>query len=367
MKPCSDKLKVLFILPTLGAGGAERVLITLLNNLDRDHFEPEFLALNGSGPIKEWIDQSIPFHSFGERSIKTSIFKLVAFIKDTRPDVIFTTMVHSNALVLLMKIFFPHIRVIIREAALPSILVTRYGIKGRLCKLVYKLLYGRADLVVSNCSQMIDDFETSIKISTHNHQVLFNPVDTDRLYANMPDLFEVSEKRKGTVHFVSVGRLSYEKGYDRLFKALSRFQPDYDWRLDLIGDGDYRATLEELIIREGLQDHVFLLGYASNPWEVAAASDCLLLPSRWEGMPNVVLEGFACGLPAIATRDAGGISDIAEYTKPQDLVIVDTMDEFVNAMMTVCPRPVISRESSILPSVFLLSNIIKNFEDMLRG
>lgn len=364
MKP-SDKTKVLFILPTLGAGGAERILVTLMNNVDRERFQPEFLALNDDGPIKEWISDDIPFHTFENRTIKSSVFKLISFVRKHKPDVIFTTMVHSNALALLMKVLFPKTRVIVREAALPSVLISRYGFKGRLCILVYKLLYGRADLVVSNCSQMVDDFKNKIKISTRNHQVLFNPVDTSRVFANIPAHLDMIDDRENTLCFVAVGRLSYEKGYDRLFKALINFKPQSNWRLDIIGEGAYRETLERLISEYKLQDHVFLRGYESNPWKIAASADCLLLPSRWEGMPNVVLEGFSCGIPAIATRESGGIMDIKKHTPDAHLKIVDTMDQFIDAMMNAKISPKVKRAESILPNAFLLQNIMSEFENIL--
>ncbi len=366
MKPCKT-LKVLFILPTLGAGGAERILITLMNNLDRTHFTPEFLALNDSGSIKEWIDPDIPFRSFKNRTIKTSVFKLYQLIKKIQPDVIFTTMVHSNALALFMKILFPHIRVVVREAALPSVLISRYGIKGRLCTFVYKLLYHKADLVVSNCSQMVDDFEKVLKIKTDNHRILFNPVDTKKLYAQIPKTFEYSDDRVDTIYFVSVGRLAYEKGYDRLIKALSDAFPNRKWRLDIVGEGEYRKTLESLIKDAGLEKNIFLRGYHSNPWVIAAQADSLLLPSRWEGMPNVVLEGFACGIPAIAMREAGGIIDIQAHTDKKYLTVVDTIDDFVRVMHDVKISPKRKKSVSFLPYEFSLSHIMQKFESMLKA
>lgn len=366
MKPY-NKTKVLFILPTLQAGGAERILITLMNNINRDRFEPEFLALNDEGPIREWVAEDITFHSFGRRTIKTSILKLIALVRETKPDVIFTTMVHSNALALLMKIFFPHIRVIVREAALPSVLLKEYGIKGRLCLLVYKLLYPKADLVLSNCSQVIDQFKNNIKISTRNHSILFNPVDTSRIFPKIPKKFDNFEGRDKTLYFVSVGRLSYEKGYDRLLKKISdHFKTDKNWRLDIIGEGSYRPRLEKIIRKFDLERNVFLRGYYSQPWQIAAQADCLLLPSRWEGMPNVVLEGQSCGIPAIAIREAGGIVDIAKYTDPDDLKIVDTIEEFVAAMQGVAITPKSSKAESILRDEFSLAHIMQQFESILK-
>jgi glycosyltransferase involved in cell wall biosynthesis len=365
--PIANTTKVLFMLPTLQPGGAERILITLMNNIDRDRFSPELVALNEDGPIKDWIADDVPFHRFGHRTIKGSVLKMIALVKKVKPDVIFTTMVHSNGLALLMKVLFPHIRVIVREAALPSVLLSEYGLRGRLCVLIYKLLYSKADLVISNCSQMIDQFRDEIKISTDNHSLLFNPVDTDRVYAAIPAKLETFQDRKKTQYFVSVGRLSYEKGYDRLIHKLAHeFKDNPNWRYDLIGEGAYRTRLEKLIRKLGLERHVILRGYYSQPWKIAAQADCLLLPSRWEGMPNVVLEGFSCGIPAIAMREAGGIVDIAKYTQPDQLQIFDTIDDCVTAMKVVPIKPKKSRDASILPDEFLLSHIMKQFESILK-
>ncbi len=353
------------MLPALCAGGAERILITLMNNLDRERFEPLFLTLNDKGPVKEWIDPQIPFYSFKNRTIKSSVFKLIAFIREHKPDVIFTTMVHCNGLALLMKIFFPHIRVIVREAALPSVIIKEYGLKGRLCYLIYKFLYPKADIVISNCSQVIAEFENKIKIPIRNHQILFNPVDTQRIYQTLPDTLESFEGRETTAYFVCVGRLSYEKGYDRLIEALATTPPEEPWRLDFIGEGDFRSTLEALIDQHNLNDHVFLRGYHSNPWQIATQADCLLLPSRWEGMPNVVLEGFACGVPAIAMREAGGIVDIGKHAKSEYLCIVDTMDDFLKSMGKIAIKPKAQKAESLLPSCFLLPHIIQQLDLLL--
>lgn len=363
----SNKIKVLFFLPNLNAGGAERILVTLMNNIDNEAFAPIFLTLNDSGPITSWINNDIPFHSFKNRTVTTSIVKMFFFIKKHRPDVIFTTMAHSNALALIMKIIFPQIRVIIREAALPSALIYNYGIKGRACIFIYKLLYGFADRVISNCSQMIEDFQKIVKIKTNNHSILFNPVDTERIFNSLPQVFENIDNHEKTLFFAAIGRLSFEKGYDRLFKALKNFTPPFNWRLDIVGEGNYRPTLEKLILDYSLHEHVFLHGYKTNPWAICASADCLLLPSRWEGMPNVVLEGFAFGVPTIAMTEAGGIQDIKKYISEKHLKIVDTIEDFVEEMNFVSINPKSSKKPSLLPSTFHLKTIIHQFEAILRG
>lgn len=363
----NQKIKVLFFLPSFWPGGAERMLITFMNNIDRNKFSPEFIVLDEDGTTREWIYEDVPIYSFGHRRIKGSIFKLISFIRHHKPDVIFTTMVHCNALALLMKVFFPKIRVVVREASLPSVIVRKYGIKGFISRFVYKFMYPFADVVIDNCSQVLDQFADDIKTPIDNHVILYNPVDVERIYAQIPEKFEPFAGRETTLCFVSVGRLCYEKGYDRLIRALVGFDPGCNWRLDIVGEGKYRADLEVLIAECGLQDRVILRGYYSNPWEIAAQADCLLLPSRWEGMPNVVLEGFACGVPAIAMKEAGGINDIAKYTSEEQLRVVDTIEAFVEGMKDIQVSSVVNMRHSILPKQFLLGAVMGEFEALLRG
>ena len=84
-------------------------------------------------------------------------------------------------------------------------------------------------------------------------------------------------------------------------------------------------------------------------------------------MPNVVLEGFSCGLPAIAMREAGGIMDIKNYCNDEQLKIVDTIEDFVQEMAKVKPSPKNAKAKSILPDEFLLPHIMKEFEEILTG
>ncbi len=357
----SKKTKVLFLLPSLCAGGAERILITLMNNLDRERFEPEFVVVKNEGPFRDWIDDEIPFYSLDCSSIKSSVFKMLKLVKEVQPDVIFTTMVHSNALAILMKIFFPRVKVFVREAALPSSILNGYGLRGRACWFVYKGLYPLANKVISNCSQMIDEFKGLVKISTKNHEILFNPVDQARVKFKTRTPSNPSDP----IRFLCVGRLSYEKGYDRLIEHMVvDFKPDFDWTLEIIGEGPFRADLEALIAKYDLSNKVILKGYDDKPWMSASYADCLLLPSRWEGMPNVVLEALCSAVPSIAIVDAGGVSDIGKYTRDGDLVITQDMNEFIQQMQKTKHN---QNTHSLLPDAFSLPRVMKQFEDMLTA
>lgn len=360
----TDKQKILFVLPTLGSGGAERVLITVLNNIDLAYFEPQFLALNEDGHARSWIGQDVPFHSFGHKSVRRSFFPLISFIREHKPDILFTTMVHTNALACAMKIFFPKMKVVIRESSIPSALLNKYGIKGKICHFVYRFLYPRADVVISPAQLIVDEFNNDLKIGGINHKVIYNPVDTARIYPFVPQNFKESEEN--TVRFVCLGRLAREKGLDFLIEALSTAKFNFDWRLDLVGDGDQRLKLESLIVTKGLQNNIKIRGYDAQPWNIAAQADCLLLPSLWEGMPNVALEALACGVPVIGLKSAGAITEIAAAA-PQHVKVVLSVREMIDVMRDVKPQHKKSLAPSLLPEVFTLAHIVHAYQHCFRA
>jgi glycosyltransferase involved in cell wall biosynthesis len=134
--------------------------------------------------------------------------------------------------------------------------------------------------------------------------LLPNPVSQD-LAAN------VSRKSDGILRICSVGRLTYQKGFDVLLRALGtvnhRLPP---WRLTILGTGPLAADLEALAEREGVGDFVSFAGFLNKPYEVMADSDVFVHPSRWEGFGVATLEAAALGLPIIATDSPGGTREI---------------------------------------------------------
>jgi glycosyltransferase involved in cell wall biosynthesis len=109
-----------------------------------------------------------------------------------------------------------------------------------------------------------------------------------------------------------VARLEYYKGIDVLLHAWSRMMREpATWRaglnprLSLVGEGPYRAQLERMVVALGIEDSVEFLGERTNIVDLLQQSWGFVQPSRWEGMPNSLLEAMACGLPCVATRVSG--------------------------------------------------------------
>jgi glycosyltransferase involved in cell wall biosynthesis len=361
----SKKLKTVFVLPSLTAGGAERALITFMNTIERRSFAPIFITLRDDGPMGKIIDPEIPFHSLNCKSLLLSIPRLYLTLKALRPDIVISTMAQMNLILMLLRPFFPRTRFVIREAITPSFSLKDYPFLAPLLKLAYKILYPRATIVISPAKIILDEFRSVIGLRSNNQRLLYNFVDLDRIRAQADQTISLAPDREKTVHFVAAGRLHPQKGFGRLLLALASMRSSYNWKLTILGEGPRRSLLEALIKKYNLTDNVDLPGLSENPWPHFAAADFFLLPSRWEGLPNVALEALACGTPVIASAEAGGIEEIALHSYPGSVKIARTMDEFVDFMEAAKPSLHTTYRDSLLTEEFQKERVIENFETML--
>lgn len=358
--------KVVFILPSFAAGGAERVLITLMDKIDRTRFKPEFISFRRNGPLKKLISNNIIIHDIGSyRSIIFGLIPLLLKLRKINPDIAVTTMAHTNFALILMKPFIPKTRIVIREAITPSFMFKTLK-TGKIIKWLYKVLYPRADLVISPSQRIIDEFHDLLNANTGHHKLLYNPVDIEAI-RTMPLILEKNEKtRDKTVHFICAGRLHPQKGFDQLINALPFFKCHYDWKLTILGGGKERHNLESLIEKHSLQSKVFLPGFTQFPWPKIATADCFLMPSRFEGMPNAALEALGVGTPVIATSTSGGISEIAELAQ-KNVTVVDNMPLFLEAMAKIKPNLTYTYRDSLLPDRFEINKIVNRFMKILEA
>ena len=139
--------------------------------------------------------------------------------------------------------------------------------------------------------------------------VIYNPlaaVEDDQSTINLPKGADPNKK-----WIISIGRLTYQKGFDILLSAFQRIAYKYpDWQLLILGEGELRLELENLRDKLGLTYQVFLPGLLDNPFPFLKQSKLFVLSSRFEGFGNVLIEAMACGLPVISTDCPSGPREI---------------------------------------------------------
>lgn len=348
--------RVAFVLPSFAGGGAQRVLVTLASQLDRARFMPFFVVFEASGPWRSLVASHIPVISLGKTSLRAALPGLVRALRRERPDVIVSTLAYVNASLLFAKfLLIGNPRLIVREANTSR--RHAHTAFGRMAYwLAYRLFYPRADRIVCPAAYLADELTMDYGIRRDRIVIVGNPLDEKAFRAAAAS----PQRRAGPGRrFIAVGRLTEQKGYDRLLDDFAQLPADS--HLTIFGEGELHEAIERQIERLGLLGRVALAGFEPQPAPWIGGADAVLLPSRWEGLPNVALEALACGTPVVGTPESGGISEIVAQASPGAITLASPGQSFVAAMMSILPRQELSLRSSLLPDAYRMEGVTAKF------
>jgi glycosyltransferase involved in cell wall biosynthesis len=304
----TSPVRIAFCITDLDPGGAERALVQLVTRLDRSRWEPAVFCLAGPGALAgEMRAAGIKVVCLGARHW-TSIgvlWRLSRELRDFRPAILQTLLFHANlagriagSLTRIGKIV-SGIRVAEKRSRVPLWFDrwTNWLVNTNVC-----------------VSQAVADFSIAeARLSPKKIVVIPNGVDVAR-FANAR-LAELSAFGipQGSQVLLTVGRLDRQKGLHDLIDAAALVAPTHHQvHFLLVGEGPERTGIEQLIRDKGLVDRVHFAGWRADIPELLAAGYTLVLSSHWEGLPNVVLEAMAAGLPVVATCVEGAAELVIE-------------------------------------------------------
>ncbi len=355
--------KILFVLPNLHGGGSERVVLTLLKHLNRDRFRLHLAVVVDEGEFRSLVPDDVEVTYLRRSRVREAFLPLVRLIRRVKPDTVFSTLGHLNLLMIMLKPLFPHgTRLIVRESIVVSELLKEPG-EPWFFKYLYARLYPRADLIVCQSEDMRRDLSENFGIPRDKMVQIYNPVDCDGIRDGAaPSENPFKGKGEGP-HIVSAGRLSHQKGFDNLVRAFHEFRTDYPRaKLWILGTGPLLASLHEQCERLGLVESVAFAGFRYDLHVWLKHADLFVLASRYEGLPNVLLEALACGCPVVATDCPGGTREIMELTGNGSRLM--PMDDFrlTADMLEQPPDPEIQRA---LRKYFGPESVIAAYEKLL--
>jgi glycosyltransferase involved in cell wall biosynthesis len=338
------RVRVLFAIPQMGIGGSERVLLTLLQHLDRARFEPHLVLLSMSAhhralaekiprPFLSSVPQDIPVYCLGVERARYAVLPFVRLCHRLRPRAVLSMSAYLNSVVLISRpLLPPRIRLLTREG---TTITSRDVTTNPLRMLWYKHLYRRADAVICQSDSMREQMIRGFGLASAKVARVYNPVDIELI----SKLAEPNPYSDSGPNLVTVARLFPEKRLDLLIRCMAVIRAAVPTAaLTIVGFGDLEATLKAQSAALGLQDCVRFLGFQRNPYPFIRHADLLLLTSKYEGLPNAVLEALALGTPVVTTDCCGGLSEIASTTNRIRVVAADP-DSLAAEAINVISRP----------------------------
>jgi glycosyltransferase involved in cell wall biosynthesis len=302
---------VLLLIPHLGGGGAERVTELLARNLSMDEHEIHLCLITQAAVDSVSLPRHLTVHALGAKRVRHAVVQLVLLIWRLRPAVIFSGIAHLNLLVLLLSPLFPRqTRVFVRQNGPVSATLATSN-SSRTLRLVYRLLYRKADQVICQSRAMAREVSEFTGIPMESLAVLANPIDIDAIRAT--SYHSVAEWTGPGPHLLAVGRLSREKGFDLLLHAFAEVKLQFPTAdLAIAGAGPEKPALEELSEKLELSRAVRFLGRVENPAIGFPGASMLVISSRYEGLPNAMLEAAAGGLPIVAVPASEGLLELLD-------------------------------------------------------
>jgi len=310
-------MRVTFIIPGLPLGGSERSLVKtivaikeLVTSIDVIVFTTAGEALVEELPVGTRV-HVLRMSESANPLLWLRIRRLLVCIK---PQIVIGWSTYANLVAIIATRFLDIGRIIVSERCyLPEIFaIDRMGIfKRKIVLLLIKLFYKKAHLVTAN--------------SLDNVRFLSKFVGRGPVYAHLPNTIDVHQadhlakmqpeaalKPVNGPHILALGRLHHQKGFDLLLQAFVLVRRQRAWNLTVVGDGPEKKRLRELACSLGIEQSIQWIGAVENPFPYYQWADLVVLPSRFEGFPNVALEAMSCGRAVICADCQTGPREITE-------------------------------------------------------
>jgi glycosyltransferase involved in cell wall biosynthesis len=333
------KTKVLIVISNMEFGGAQRQIVELVNNIDQEKFEIHVCSLSNYAPLGEQFNDKIPLHIIHKKAKFdiSVVFKLAKLIRQYKFDVIHSFLFDSEiAARLAGKLSCTGIKIIGSERN------ANYTLKP-IQKWAYKLTKNLVSDIIANSQSGAEYNALQTGQPTNKYHVVYNGVDTKRFKPQ--DKHKIRNELGIDPNCNLIGMFAsfkQQKNHPFLINALKKVkQKGNKFKLLLVGDtlhgglhgsDNYTIKVKKLIQESGFAEDVIYLGNRDDIERIYPACDFTVLPSLFEGTPNVVLESMACGIPVIAT-DVSDNKKIITNSLNGYIIVINNTEQLSNRII----------------------------------
>lgn len=367
-------ITIVFFHPYFRDGGVERTNIGLAKELVRLGYKVTFVTILPENYYLEEVRVNgigmVVLSSLSAASSQINFFMWLRREKKKGAVIVISCQYYVNILCLLFRPFWGRdvLHILSERNHLDEFKINQHGWKQKIVRFLVPIIYRYADVIIGNSKELASDLETVVKRQV---EVVYNPTVNKRL-------FELSEEKitedwflslDGPV-FIAAGRLSAQKGFDTLIKAFSVYSKSKSANLVILGEGEDRLALGELALKLGVEHFVTFAGFVDNPYKFIRRAHVFILSSRYEGLPNVLIEALALKTPVISTNCKSGPKEILGNGEWGMLIEVDDVDALSEALFLIVNNyddavNATFRAEKILPS-FMPENVCRDLISIFK-
>lgn len=360
---------VAVFLPSLRGGGAERVMLQLANAMAAQEVNIDLLLTRAEGSFLDEVSSRARIVDFARRRTSGSLLSLRRYLLSVSPDALISALDNANVVSMLAKMTTPTpTRHVITVHNSPTRQARVYrGLRRAATRILVRQLFPRADAIVAVSQGLASEVAESLGVDCDRIVTIYNPVISDRV-------FSLARSRPAHAWFtndptpiiVAAGRLTRQKGFITLVKALALIKERTPARLIVLGEGPLRPALQRTVDALELDDRVELHGFADNPYGFMRHAALFVLSSRWEGLPTVLIEALALGVPIVSTDCPSGPREILRNGTLGTLVPVGDERALAEAMLSALSTPPVPRpKDAWLP--FSVARSVENYLSLLHA
>lgn len=336
------KLRVAFFLPHFAGGGVERVAVNLSEEYLRLGMNVDFVLVYANGVPVGSLPKDVRIINLKAERVMFALPSLVRYLRDERPDVMFSAPQHTHIILMLAKMISrSRVRTMLHIGNHISTQVQNSRKwQDRYYPTLLRLLEGYADAFIAVSEGVASDLAYTAKIPLEKIRVVYNPiyrVEMEELMEQQVDHPWFSEGQPPVI--LAAGRLVEQKDYPTLLHAFARLRLQRSVHLVILGEGRLLPELKKLVTELNIAEDVDFHGFATNPYCFMARCSVFVLSSAWEGFANVVAEALACGAQVVSTDCKSGPEEILANGQYGQLVPVGDDVALADAILKALDHP----------------------------
>ena len=359
-------LSLLIFIPSLGVGGAERVFVKVANGLAIRGHRVRMVVTSAEGASRKHLNDNVELIDLKCSGVLEALWHLLQILRHDPPNILISAMTHTNFVAIASaRLARQSIFVIVSERT--SLALPPARMADWLARFLIPLVYRFSDAIVVPAQKMLERLVKYTKMKRTRFFVVSNPVTipSSGHHPKAPHPWATLSERKNHPLLVSIGRLVAEKDLSSLLGAFFYAAERTAFRLAIIGDGPERKMIEERVAASKHRSRILLFGQSDFPEAWYANADLFVLSSKYEGMPNVLLEAMSWNLPVVSTDCMTGPREILQGGKWGALVPVQDIDRLGKAIVDalIAPMNVNTVERAL---DFSEDAIIQHWEEIFR-